>query len=71
MPLMRLSARNRLVGKITEIKLGEVMALVVVKVGENVVEAVITRRSAEELKLKVGDTVGAVIKSTNVMIQKA
>lgn len=68
---MRLSARNRLVGKITEIKLGDIMAHVVVKVDEIEVEAVITRRSAEELKLKVGDTVGAVIKATEVMIQKA
>ena len=33
------------------------MAHVVVRVGENVIESVITRRSAEELKLKQGDTV--------------
>jgi molybdopterin-binding protein len=68
---MRLSARNRLVGKIIEIKLGDIMAHIVVKVGDNEVESIITRRSAEELKLKVGDTVGAVIKATEVMIQKA
>jgi molybdopterin-binding protein len=36
-----------------------------------VVESVITRRSAEEMELKVGDTVAAVIKSTEVMLQKA
>ena len=68
---MRLSARNRLVGKIIEIQLGDIMAHVVVEVGDNQVESVITRRSAEELKLKVGDTVAAVIKSTEVMLQKA
>jgi molybdopterin-binding protein len=68
---MRLSARNRLVGKIVEIQLGDIMAHVVVEVGDNQVESVITRRSAEELKLKVGDTVAAVIKSTEVMLQKA
>jgi molybdopterin-binding protein len=68
---MRLSARNRLVGKIVEIALGDIMAHVVVEVGDNQVESVITRRSAEELKLKVGDTVAAVIKSTEVMLQKA
>jgi len=33
------------------------MAHVVVRVGENVIESVITRRSAEELGLKQGDTV--------------
>lgn len=68
---MRLSARNRLVGKIVEIELGDIMAHIVVEVGDNQVESVITRRSAEELKLKVGDTVAAVIKSTEVMLQKA
>jgi molybdopterin-binding protein len=47
------------------------MAHVVVEIGDNQVESVITRRSAEELKLKVGDTVAAVIKSTEVMLQKA
>lgn len=46
------------------------MAHVVVKVGENLIESVITRRSAEEMKLKVGDTVSAIIKSTEVMLEK-
>jgi molybdopterin-binding protein len=68
---MRLSARNHLVGKVTELQLGDIMAHVVVEVGSNVVESVITRRSAEEMNLKVGDTVAAVIKSTEVMLQKA
>jgi molybdopterin-binding protein len=39
-------------------------------VGKNVVESVITKRSAEEMKLKVGDTVTVVIKSTEVMLEK-
>ncbi len=47
-----------------------VMAHVTVRVGKNVIESVITKRSAEEMKLKVGDTVTAVIKSTEVMLQK-
>ena len=61
---------GKLVGKITELQLGGVMAHVVVKVGDNFIESVITRRSAEEMNLKVGDTVAAVIKSTEVMLQK-
>jgi molybdopterin-binding protein len=68
---MRLSARNHLIGKITELQLGDIMAHVVVEVGEHLVESVITRRSAEEMNLKIGDTVAAVIKSTEVMLQKA
>ncbi len=47
------------------------MAHIVVRVGKNVVESVITRRSVEEMKLKVGDTVNAVIKSTEVMLEKS
>ena len=46
------------------------MAHVVVRVGKNTIESLISLRSAEELGLKKGDTVTAVIKSTEVMIQK-
>ena len=46
------------------------MAHVVISVGENLIESVITKRSAEEMKLKVGDKVSAVIKSTEVMLEK-
>lgn len=67
---MALSARNRLEGKITELQVGGVMAHVVVKVGDNLIESVITKRSADEMKLKVGDTVSAIIKSTEVMLEK-
>jgi molybdopterin-binding protein len=67
---MTLSARNQLKGTIEEIQLGGVMAHVVVRVGENIIESVITRRSAEEMVLKKGDVVNVVIKSTEVMLQK-
>jgi len=67
---MKLSARNHLVGKIEELVVDNVIAHVTVRVGDNIIESVITRRSAEEMKLKVGDTVAAVIKSTEVMLQK-
>lgn len=67
---MPLSARNQLPGKVQSVRLGEVMAHVVVRVGKNVIESVITRSSAEELALKKGDAVKVVIKSTEVMLQK-
>lgn len=67
---MPLSARNQLTGKIVSIQLGEVMAHITVRVGKSQIESVITRRSAEEMGLKKGDTVRAVIKSTEVMLQK-
>ena len=67
---MALSARNHLKGVVTEVILGTVTALITVKVGDNIVESVITKRSAEEMGLKKGDKVTAVIKATEVMIQK-
>jgi molybdopterin-binding protein len=67
---MTLSARNQLPGVVEELQLGGVMAHVVVKVGDNLVESVITRRSAEAMGLKKGDAVKVVIKSTEVMLQK-
>ena len=67
---MPISARNKLRGTIEEVQLGDIMAHGVVCVGENLIESAITRRSAEELHLKKGDTVSAVVKATEVMIQK-
>jgi molybdopterin-binding protein len=67
---MTLSARNQLKGKISEVKLGEIMAHVTVRIGKNTIDSVITRRSVEEMGLKKGDTVTVVIKSTEVMLQK-
>jgi molybdopterin-binding protein len=66
----KLSARNQIEGKIVELELGGVMAHVTVQVGKNLIESIITKRSVEEMKLKVGDRVTAVIKSTEVMLQK-
>jgi molybdopterin-binding protein len=67
---MPLSARNQLSGKIVQLQLGTVMAHVVVQVGENQIESVITKKSAEEMRLRIGDSVTAIIKSTEVMLQK-
>jgi len=67
---MALSARNQLPGTVENVQLGDIMAHIVVKVGDNLIESVITRQSAEELALKKGDSVRVVVKSTEVMIQK-
>jgi molybdopterin-binding protein len=68
---MTLSARNHLVGTIDEIQMGEIVVHVTVRVGDNIIESVITRRSADEMHLKKGDTVTAVVKATEVMLSKA
>jgi molybdopterin-binding protein len=65
-----LSARNQFKGKVISVKFGSVMAEVVVAVGSIEIVSVITRGSAEQLGLKVGDEVVTVIKSTEVLIAK-
>jgi molybdopterin-binding protein len=67
---MALSARNQLPGTVQDIQIGDIMAHVSVKVGDNLIESIITRNSAEEMGLKKGDSVTVVVKSTEVMIQK-
>ena len=66
---MRISARNALKGKVTAIKKGAVMAQITVDIGnDNHIVSAIFVDSVKDLKLKVGDAVLAVIKSTDVMI---
>lgn len=67
---MALSARNHLHGTIEEIQHGDVVAHVTVRVGNDIVESAITRRSAEEMALKKSDLVTAIVKATEVMISK-
>jgi molybdopterin-binding protein len=65
-----LSARNQFKGTIKSVKLGNIMAEVVVTVGSLEVVSVITRGSAERLNLKAGDAVTTIIKSTEILIDK-
>ena len=65
-----LSARNQFKRTIKELKIGNVMAEVVVSVGSMEMVSAITRASVTRFGLKQGDMVTAVIKSTDVMIDK-
>ena len=65
---MKLSARNILKGKITEVKKGATTSHVLLDVGGTIVTASITNESADELKLAKGQSAYAVIKSSDVMI---
>lgn len=65
-----LSARNQLKGKVKSVTLGNVVAEVIISVGSFEIVSVISRTSAEHMSLKVGDEVTAVIKSTEVLIDK-
>jgi len=68
---LQFSARNQLKATVKSVKLGSVMAEIVVELpdGQEIVSA-ITRTSAEGLNLQAGDSVIAIIKSTEVMIGK-
>ncbi|HEV3165006.1 MAG TPA: TOBE domain-containing protein [Isosphaeraceae bacterium] len=65
-----LSARNQLPATVKSVKLGNVMAEVVMEVAGIEIVSAITRGSAEHLGLKPGDSVKAVIKATEVLIDK-
>ena len=67
---MSISARNHLRAQISRLTLDGLMAEVQMRVGDQELVSMITRSSAERLRLKVGDAVFAVIKSTEIMIGK-
>jgi molybdopterin-binding protein len=67
---MQLSARNQFPGTVKSVKLGAIMAEVVIDVGGRELVSEISKASAERLGLKTGDAVTAIIKATEVMIGK-
>ena len=62
------SGRNQLVGRVVEIKVDGLLAQVKMSIGGQVLTSIITAEAARELHLVVGDTVAALIKSTEVMV---
>ena len=64
------SIRNRLQGTIREITSDKVVSEVVIETAAGTIAAVITTRSVEELQLKTGDVIDAIIKATNVSIER-
>ena len=68
---LKISARNRLKGKVVSVEKDGITAKVKIEVtAPSVVTAVITKEALEDLNIKVGDTVEAIIKSTEVIIAK-
>jgi len=68
---MKVSARNMVSGKVVAVERGAVAALVKVEVKEPFTfTAMITKESADDLKLRKGDEVSVMVKSTSVMIAK-
>jgi len=68
---VKISARNHLKGKVTSVEKNGIMALVKIKITEPaLVTALVSREAVEDLKIKVGDEVEAVVKATEVMVAK-
>ncbi|CUW41607.1 Molybdenum-pterin-binding protein mop [Magnetospirillum sp. XM-1] len=67
---MKLSARNALKGKVVDISKGQVVAKVKVDVGGQFITSLISIEAIEDLALKVGDDVSAIIKASEVIIGK-
>ena len=66
---MKISARNQLKGKITNIQEGAVNGIVVIDIGNgNLVSATISMTAIKELGLQVGKDAYAIIKATSVMV---
>jgi molybdopterin-binding protein len=65
---MKLSARNQIKGKVTDVKLGTTTAHIKIDIGGQIITAAITNDSAKELGLAAGKNVYAVIKASDVMV---
>lgn len=67
---MKISGQNKLAGEIIAIKMGDVSCQVTLQSGDSRIVSVITSDSAKDMDLKVGDSVVALIKASEVMIMK-
>ena len=66
----RVSGRNQLAGKVISVRIEGLLAEIILAIGDAQVTAIITAAAARELNLKKGDTAAALIKSTDVMVER-
>ena len=64
----RISGRNQLIGRIVQIKIDGLLAQVTLAIGNQRITSIITSDAVREMRLKIGQTAAALIKSTEVMI---
>lgn len=67
---VKISARNKITGRVTDIQKGSAMACVAIDAGGIKLTSAITRPAIDDLQVRNGDTVTAVFKSTEVILQK-
>ena len=68
--IIAISGRNQLRGFVDEVRIEGLLAQVRLRIGDQMLTAVITRDAVEELKLRRGDDALAIVKSTEVMIAR-
>jgi molybdopterin-binding protein len=68
--IVALSGRNRIRGFVDEVRTDGLTGQVRIRVGDQMLTAVITRDAINELKLRRGDDAVAIIKSTEVMVAR-
>ena len=66
--LRSVSGRNQLIGRVVELKFDGLIAQVKLSIGGQIINSIITAEAAREMQLEVGETVAALIKSTEVMV---
>jgi molybdopterin-binding protein len=64
----RISGRNQLVGRVTEIKIDGLLAQLRLSIQGQHITSIISADAVREMRLKIGDKVAALVKSTQVMI---
>jgi molybdopterin-binding protein len=69
-PLMEQSIRNEIPGTVKEIISDKVLSEIIVETRIGEMAAVITTRSVQDMGLKVGDRVAALVKATNVFLRR-
>lgn len=66
----RVSGRNQIAGKVVSVRIEGLLAQIVLAIEEGEITSIITADAARELNLKKGDSAAALIKSTDVMIER-
>jgi molybdopterin-binding protein len=66
----RVSGRNQLAGQVVSVRIEGLLAEIILAIGDARITAIITAEAARELRLKKGDTAAALIKSTDVMVER-
>ncbi len=66
----RVSGRNQLAGKVTSVRIEGLLAQIVLAIGDQQITAIITADAAREMNLRKGDSAAALVKATEIMVER-